>query len=199
VIGIGGAGCEAVVRVRENHPVEVSYLMLDRDEQSLRGLGGCTAITLGRDMRPRPFCYPPPGWVEAAVWDEEPLLGNILADVRRVLVVAGLGGATGSEAAPAVMRLAKNVGAVPYGVFTRPFAFEGRRSHERADKALAAVRQNPDPHLLFPCDREIVDLPRNTPIKECLAFVNRRLVYGTTVWIDLMRQYAPDLEAEGYL
>lgn len=187
LIGVGGAGCEAAARVREKYPSELAYLMVDTDEQSLRRFDGCTAVDLGRDVQPRPFCTLTPEWVAAAVRHDMPLLVNLLADARHVIVVAGLGGVTGSEAAPAVMRLVQDIGAVAYGVFSLPFRFEGPLCHERAVKALDEVRRNLLIHLHYPADREIEGRAGDTTLKQCYALLNHRLVYGATLWTYLLR------------
>ncbi len=137
VIGVGGGGCNCVRRMLQHHVPGVKYVMVNTDIKSLEPVANVTEVAQIGPKVTR-------GWGaggdvkmgERAAEESASQLRNVLKDAELVFVTAGMGGGTGTGAAPYVAHLAKEMGALVVGVVTTPFSFEGSR---RISEAIAGV------------------------------------------------------------
>ena len=166
VIGVGGGGSNAVARMMHEGLGGVEFHVINTDQQALnaspvpnklpigakitRGLGVGSDPALGR---------------RAALEDTERII-EVLEDAEMVFVTAGLGGGTGTGAAPVVAALAKELGALTVAVVTKPFSFEGPQRRRMADKGLAELASTVDTVISIPNDRLLELLPRGTSFVE---------------------------------
>jgi cell division protein FtsZ len=181
VVGVGGAGSNAVGRMIEEGLEGVEFYIMNTDLQALassvapnklqigakitNGLGAGADPTLGR---------------QAALEDTEKIL-EILEGTDMVFVTAGLGGGTGTGAAPVVATLAKELGALTVAVVTKPFGFEGRRKMKQADNGLSELAATVDTVIAIPNDRLLSLVPRGASFFESFRIADdvlRQAVQG---------------------
>src|SRR5579864_3967443 len=181
VIGVGGGGSNAVARMMDEGLTGVEFHILNTDVQALNassvpnklaigskvtnGLGAGSDPTLGR---------------QAALEDTEKII-EVLEGADMVFVTAGLGGGTGTGAAPVVASLAKELNALTVAVVTKPFAFEGPRRMKLADRGLSEIGGTVDTVITVPNDRLLELVPRGTSFFEAFRVADdilRQAVQG---------------------
>jgi cell division protein FtsZ len=186
VIGVGGAGGNAVNRMMESGLRGVEFLAANTDAQVLaqsrceRRLQIGTSITRGLGSGAKPEVGR-----EAAEADET-MIAEALQGADMVFVTAGMGGGTGTGAAPVVARIARSLGALTVAVVTRPFEFEGRRRGQAAEEGLRELRQNVDTLIVIPNQRLLAIVDRNTPLREAFRTADQVLHHATKGISDLI-------------
>lgn len=172
VIGVGGAGSNAVSRIAEQGPAGAEYYILNTDHRALDASVVQNKHLLGaRTTGGRGTGANPAVGRQAALDDTEAIL-EILDGADLVIIAAGLGGGTGTGAAPVIASLAREMNALTIGVVTRPFSFEGPRKMEIAEKGLEELAQVLDNVLIVPNDRLLNIAPRGTSFKDALRMVD---------------------------
>jgi cell division protein FtsZ len=166
VIGVGGAGCNAVNRMIEAGVEGVVFAAINTDEQALRVSRAQVKLQLGSRLTSgRGAGSNPDIGREAALEDTERLI-ELLGDSDMVFVTAGLGGGTGTGAAPIVTSLANELGALTVAVVTKPFSFEGSRRMKVAEQGLAELAETVDTVVTIPNERLIEVIERGTSFFE---------------------------------
>ena len=186
VIGVGGAGGNAINHMIRAKQRGVEYVAVNTDAQVLdeslamrrvqigekltQGLGAGGDATIGR---------------EAAVEDEDEL-GRMVAGSDLVFIAAGLGGGTGSGAAPVIAKKAREAGALTVGVVTKPFTFEGAGRRKVADEAEAELKANVDTLLLIQNEKVMDMIGEDTSMLEAFRVVNEVLARTVRAIVDVM-------------
>ena len=172
VIGAGGGGCNAVNRMIESGVGGVDFIVANTDLQVLNVSKAETKIQLGKDGLGAGGN--PEIGREAAV-ESKKEIEEVLSGSDMVFVTCGLGGGTGTGAAPIIAEIAQEQGALTVAIVTKPFKFEGRRRMENAEVGLAELRKHVDTIIVIPNDRlrDIID--RSTPIVEAFKEVDNVL------------------------
>ena len=183
VIGVGGAGCNAVNRMIESGVKGVEFIVANTDLQVLNNSKADVKIQLGKDGLGAGG-QPDVGReaaVECKKEIEEALKGSDM-----VFVTAGMGGGTGTGAAPVVAEISQTLGALTVAIVTKPFSFEGRRRMENATKGLDDLKKHVDTLIVIPNDRlrEIID--KTTPMLEAFKEVDNVLRRGVQSISDLI-------------
>ncbi|HET9951911.1 MAG TPA: cell division protein FtsZ [Candidatus Eisenbacteria bacterium] len=186
VIGVGGAGGNAVNRMIESGLKGVEFLAANTDAQVLNQsrcpkklqLGAAITRGLGSGAKPEVGR-------EAAEADEA-MISEALAGADMVFVTAGMGGGTGTGAAPVVARIARSLGALTVAVVTRPFEFEGRRRMQSADDGLRELRSNVDTLIVIPNQRLLTIVDKHTPLREAFRTADQVLHHATKGISDLI-------------
>ncbi len=153
VIGVGGGGNNAVNRMVENNVKGVEFVAVNTDKQALLRCAAPTKILIGEKLtKGRGAGANPEVGLRAA---EENLddVKAALADADMVFVTAGMGGGTGTGAAPAIAKMAKEMGILTIGVVTKPFAFEGPRKMALAEAGIENLRKVVDSIIMIPNER----------------------------------------------
>lgn len=172
VIGVGGAGCNAVSRIAAQGPAGAEYYVLNTDPRALDASPVRNKHLLGaKTVGGRGTGANPSVGRQAALDDTEAIVG-ILEGADLVILAAGLGGGTGTGAAPIIASLAREMNALTIGVVTRPFSFEGPRKMEIAERGLEDLAQVLDNVLIVPNDRLLDIAPRGTSFKDALRMVD---------------------------
>jgi cell division protein FtsZ len=140
VVGVGGAGGNAVNRMIGAGLRGVEFISLNTDVQALNQSLAPTRIQIGMNSTRGLGSGGEPSQGKRSAEEDEQQIGDTLCDSDMVFITAGMGGGTGTGAAPVVARLAKKTGALTVAVVTKPFAFEGRRRMRQADEGLAELR-----------------------------------------------------------
>jgi len=153
VIGVGGGGCNAVDRMISVDIAGISYVVLNTDGQALAGSEAPTKICLGGPRtRGLGAGGDPSRGAEAAKLSAEQI-SQALEGMDLVFIAAGMGGGTGSGAAPVVGDVARSLGALVVAVVTKPFSFEGYRRRQVADEAVKDLKSHVDTMIVVPNDR----------------------------------------------
>lgn len=186
VIGVGGGGSNAVNRMIENGLQGVEFIALNTDAQALHlskaenklQLGGKLTRGLGAGANPEIG-------KKAAEESKEQIL-DALQGADMVFITAGMGGGTGTGAAPVVAEIAKEIGALTVGVVTRPFTFEGRKRSNQAGAGIEALKEKVDTLIVIPNDRLLEIVDKNTPMLEAFREADNVLRQGVQGISDLI-------------
>jgi cell division protein FtsZ len=164
VVGVGGGGSNAVNTMIEKQVSHVEFIVANTDAQALRTSKATTKIQLGSQLTKGLGAGADPSTGrEAAIEDRERLL-ETLQGADMVFVAAGMGGGTGTGAAPVIADVAKEIGALTVGVVTKPFTREGKRRKEQAEHGIRELKKHVDSLIVVPNDRLIGLAGKNTSI-----------------------------------
>ncbi len=159
VVGVGGGGCNAVNRMIEEEVKGIEFIAINTDAQALLFSKAETRVHIGEKVTRGLGAGGNPEIGRKAAEESQEELERVLAGSDMVFITAGMGGGTGTGAAPVVASIARKLGALTIGVVTRPFTFEGRRRTEIALKGIEALKEQVDTLIVIPNDRllQIVD------------------------------------------
>ena len=153
VIGIGGGGSNAVSRMFKERVPGVEYVVMNTDVQALMGSDVPTRIRIGDQITQGMGVGGNPEKGEMSAEESREEIYDIIRDCDMVFVAAGMGGGTGTGAAPVIAEIARETGALTVGVVTRPFAFEGIRRSNQAQSGIDKLQDNVDTLLVIPNQR----------------------------------------------
>ncbi len=169
VIGVGGGGSNAVNRMILSDLQGVSYRVLNTDAQALLQSSAENRVQLGQTLTRGLGAGGNPNIGEKAAEESRADLQQALEGADLVFIAAGMGGGTGTGAAPVVAEVAKQSGALTVAIVTKPFGFEGRRRMRQADEGIAKLSQSVDTLIVIPNDR-LKEAIAGAPLQE--AFKN---------------------------
>src|SRR5512145_2222615 len=163
VVGVGGGGCNAVDRMINEGLQGVEFVAVNTDAQALLLSKAGTRVRIGEKLTRGLGSGGNPEQGRKAAEESAESLYEVLKGSDMVFVTAGMGGGTGTGAAPIVSQIAKEVGALTIGVVTRPFTFEGSRRNQSADAGIAKLKEQADTLIVIPNDRllQVVDKRAN--------------------------------------
>lgn len=153
VVGVGGGGGNAVNRIASAGVRSVELVCMNTDKQALQRSQASVKIQIGEKLTQGRGAGSKPEIGEKAAEESRETIANTLKDADMVFITAGMGGGTGTGAAPKVAQIAREQGALTVGIVTKPFAFEGRRRMEQAEKGIAALREQVDSLVVIPNER----------------------------------------------
>ena len=186
VIGVGGAGVNAVNRMVETQIPGVEFMAVNTDLQSLQVCTADVTVHIGAEATRGLGSGADPDLGHRAAFDEQDKIKRLLKGSDMVFVAAGAGGGTGTGAAPVVARLAREVGALTVGIVTRPFSFEGSRRAGMADKGIEALSAEVDTLITVPNDRLLSVLDEQTSMVEAFEVADDVLRQGVQGISDLV-------------
>jgi cell division protein FtsZ len=159
VVGVGGGGCNAVDRMIEEGLQGVDFIAINTDAQALTLSKAKTRVRIGDKLTRGLGSGGDPEMGRKAAEESAEDIYNVLKGADMVFVTAGIGGGTGTGAAPIVSQVSKEIGALTIGVVTRPFTFEGARRLKSAEIGIANLKEQADTLIVIPNDRllQIVD------------------------------------------
>ena len=147
VVGVGGGGGNAVNRIASAGVRSVELICMNTDKQALQRSQASVKIQIGEKITQGRGAGSKPAE------ESREAIANVLKDADMVFITAGMGGGTGTGAAPRVAQIAREQGALTVGIVTKPFAFEGKRRMEQAEKGIAALREQVDSLVVIPNER----------------------------------------------
>tara|TARA_Y100001970_G_scaffold286052_1_gene407285 strand:+ start:473 stop:2014 length:1542 start_codon:yes stop_codon:yes gene_type:complete len=153
VIGVGGGGCNAVNTMIRSGLSGVEYVVANTDIQALNASLAPTKIQLGGEITKGLGAGANPEVGRKAALDEYEKLSELLEGSDMVFITAGMGGGTGTGAAPVIAKLAKELGALTVGVVTKPFIFEGKKRFKQAESGISILEDNVDSLITIPNQR----------------------------------------------
>jgi cell division protein FtsZ len=166
VVGVGGGGCNAVNRMVRAKIPGVTFVACNTDAQALVASEAGNRIRIGEKLTKGLGVGGDPGRGERAADESRDELYELLRGTEMVFVTAGMGGGTGTGAAPVVAEIAKDCGALTIGVVTKPFAWEGSRRMRQAEEGLERLRGKVDTLIAIPNARLMDICPANCTVEE---------------------------------
>jgi cell division protein FtsZ len=186
VVGVGGAGLNAVNRMIEAGISQVEFIAVNTDIQQLKQCEAPIKLHIGRDLTQGLGSGADPDIGRRAAEEAEDQIKHVLRGSDMVFVTAGEGGGTGSGAAPIVARLARDVGALTVGIVTMPFRFEGTRRRSQAEGGVDELREVCDTVIVIPNDRLLEVLDRSTSMLDAFWIADDVLRQGVQGICDLI-------------
>lgn len=186
VIGCGGGGSNAVNRMIAGGVKGVEFITLNTDAQALHLSSADTKLQIGEKLTRGLGAGANPEIGKKAAEESRDLIENALRGADMVFVTAGMGGGTGTGAAPVVAEIAKELGALTVGVVTRPFSFEGRKRANQGENGIAALKEKVDTLIVIPNDRLLEIVDKNTPMLEAFREADNILRQGVQGISDLI-------------
>jgi cell division protein FtsZ len=153
VIGVGGGGCNAVNTMIKSGLSGVEYIVANTDSQALQANLAPTKVQLGTEITKGLGAGANPEVGRKAALDEYEKLSEVLEGSDMVFITAGMGGGTGTGAAPVIAKLCKELGALTVGVVTKPFLFEGKKRFKQAESGIQVLEENVDSLITIPNQR----------------------------------------------
>jgi cell division protein FtsZ len=186
VVGVGGAGLNAVNRMIDAGISQVEFIAVNTDMQALHGSDAPVKIHIGQELTQGLGSGADPNVGRAAADEGYDQLKNALRGSDMVFVAAGEGGGTGTGAAPVIAKIARELGALTVGIVTTPFKFEGTKRRHQADLGVQALRQVCDTTIVVPNDRLLEVLDRSTSMLDAFKVADDVLRQGVQGICDLI-------------
>ena len=188
VIGVGGGGGNAVNRMIEAGLKGVSYIVVNTDKQALNASVAETKVQIGEKLtRGLGAGANPETGMKAAEENIEEIV-KYFDGVDMVFITAGMGGGTGTGAAPVIAKAAKEMGILTVGVVTKPFTFEGSKRRKHAELGIEYLKQYVDSLVVVPNDRLLQISEKNTTMKEAFGMADDVLRQGIQGITDLITE-----------
>lgn len=186
VIGVGGAGCNAVNRMIESGVKGVDFIVANTDLQVLNNSKADVKIQIGANLTDGLGAGANPEVGREAAVESKKEIEDALAGADMVFVTCGMGGGTGTGASPVIAEISQTSGALTVAIVTKPFGFEGKRRMENALQGLEELKKHVDTLIVIPNDRlrEIID--KTTPMLEAFKEVDNVLRRGVQSISDLI-------------
>ncbi|MEM9946754.1 MAG: cell division protein FtsZ [Cyanobacteria bacterium P01_D01_bin.36] len=178
VIGVGGGGCNAVNRMIDSGLAGIEFWTVNTDAQALTYSSTTNTMQLGQKLTRGLGAGGNPSIGQKAAEESRDEIFQALEGSDLVFITAGMGGGTGTGAAPVVAECAKEAGALTVGVITRPFTFEGRRRTSQADSGIAALQASVDTLIIIPNDKLLSVISEQTPVQEAFRVADDILRQG---------------------
>jgi cell division protein FtsZ len=186
VIGVGGAGGNAVNRMIDEDLEGVEFISANTDAQVLKSSRSPLTIQLGKKLTRGLGAGARPEIGRQALHESQDEVRKALEGADLVFITAGMGGGTGTGAAPIIGEIARELGALTIGVVTRPFSFEGKKRMRQAEQGLAELRRTVDTMIVVPNDRLLSVVGKGTSFREALKRADEVLLHATQGISDLI-------------
>lgn len=186
VIGVGGGGNNAVNRMIDDGMQNVEFIAINTDGQALNLSKAESKIQIGEKLTRGLGAGANPEIGKKAGEESREQIEDAIQGADMVFVTAGMGGGTGTGAAPVVAKIAKEMGALTVGVVTRPFSFEGRKRQQQASAGVEAMKAAVDTLIVIPNDRLLDIVDKSTPMMEAFKEADNVLRQGVQGISDLI-------------
>ena len=186
VIGVGGAGNNAVNRMIESGIKGVDFIAVNTDRQALQQSKANTKIQIGEKITRGLGAGANPDIGAQSAEENKSEVAEILRGADMVFVTAGMGGGTGTGAAPIVASIAKEMGILTIGVVTKPFTFEGKKRLSQAERGIESLKGKVDTLVVIPNDKLLQIIDRKTSIIEAFKMADDVLRQGVQGISDLI-------------
>ena len=186
VIGVGGGGNNAVNRMIDHGMNNVEFIAINTDGQALNLSKASSKIQIGEKLTRGLGAGANPEIGKKAAEESREQIEDAIQGADMVFVTAGMGGGTGTGAAPVVAKIAKEMGALTVGVVTRPFGFEGRKRQTQAAAGVESMKAAVDTLIVIPNDRLLDIVDKSTPMMEAFKEADNVLRQGVQGISDLI-------------
>ncbi|MBD2652330.1 cell division protein FtsZ [Synechocystis sp. FACHB-383] len=178
VIGVGGGGCNAVNRMIASGVTGIDFWAINTDSQALTNTTAPDRIQIGQKLTRGLGAGGNPAIGQKAAEESRDEIARSLEGTDLVFITAGMGGGTGTGAAPIVAEVAKEMGCLTVGIVTRPFTFEGRRRAKQAEEGISALQSRVDTLIVIPNNQLLSVIPAETPLQEAFRVADDILRQG---------------------
>lgn len=178
VVGVGGGGSNAVNRMIEAGIQGVEFIVVNTDAQALLDANSPQRMRIGDKLTRGLGAGGDPEIGEKAALESQDELSSIVDGADMVFVTAGIGGGTGTGAAPVVAKLARDAGALTIGVVTKPFTFEGAKRRRAAEEGLRRLKEQVDTLIVIPNDRLLQIVDKKSTIRDAFSIADDVLRQG---------------------
>lgn len=175
VVGVGGGGGNAVEHMVKNTIEGVDFITANTDAQALRNSAAGTTIQLGRDVTKGLGAGANPEIGRRSAEEDKEVISEVLKGADMVFIAAGMGGGTGTGAAPVVAQIARELGILTVAVVTKPFPFEGKKRMAYADAGIEELAKNVDSLITIPNDKLLKVLGKGTTLLDAFKAANNVL------------------------
>ncbi len=186
VIGVGGGGCNAVNRMIDGGVQGIEFIAINTDHQSLQSTKASEAIQIGEKITRGLGAGAQPELGQKAAEENIEEISKAIEGSDMLFITAGMGGGTGTGAAPIVAQVAEKLGILTVGVVTTPFRFEGTRRRQNAEKGVRELQQYVDSLIVVPNDKLLEIASDDTTLDEAFGLADRVLQYGVSSISDLV-------------
>lgn len=186
VIGVGGGGNNAVNRMIEHGVQGVDFIAVNTDAQALNLSKAEIKLQIGTKLTRGLGAGANPEVGKKAAEESREQLEEVLRGADMVFVTAGMGGGTGTGAAPVIAQIARDLGALTVGVVTRPFTFEGRKRQTQAIGGIGGMKESVDTLIVIPNDKLLQIVDKSTPMLEAFREADNVLRQGVQGISDLI-------------
>jgi cell division protein FtsZ len=186
VIGVGGGGGNAVNRMIDEDLEGVEFISVNTDSQALKQSKSQLKIQIGKKLTRGLGAGARPEIGRQAIEESRDEVRRILEGADLVFVTSGMGGGTGTGAAPIIAEMAREMGALTIGVVTRPFLFEGKKRMRQAEQGLAELRRTADTVIVVPNERLLSVVGKGTSFRDALKKADEVLLHATRGISDLI-------------
>ncbi|NLF26535.1 MAG: cell division protein FtsZ, partial [Clostridiales bacterium] len=186
VIGVGGAGTNAVNRMVDSGLQGVDFIAINTDKQALSMSKAPTRIQIGEKLTKGLGAGANPDVGKHAAEESKEEIGNIVKGSDLVFVTCGMGGGTGTGAAPVIAQFARDMGILTIGVVSKPFLFEGRQRMKNAEVGIERLKANVDTLVVVPNDRLLSVVTKGTTMTEAFRIADDTLRQGIQGISDLI-------------
>jgi len=179
VIGVGGAGGNAINRMIEDNLTGVEFIAINTDKQALDNNKAPMRIQIGKNLTKGLGAGGNPEMGRKGIEENKDAVIEAISSTDMVFITCGMGGGTGTGAAPVVAEIAKDLGALTVGVVTKPFMFEGKKRQERAAQGIQMLKENVDTLIVVPNQKLISLVPKHTPLEQAFRVADEILLHAT--------------------
>ena len=186
VIGVGGGGNNVVNRMVRTGARGVDFVAVNTDKQALNVSAATYKIQIGEKLTHGQGAGSDPEVGRKSAEESRNQIAKALEDTDMVFITAGMGGGTGTGAAPVIAQIAREMGILTVGVVTRPFSFEGKQRARNAEQGIAAIKENVDTLVIIPNDRLLLVVGKGTSILDAFRMADDVLRQGIQGISDLI-------------
>ncbi len=179
VAGVGGGGGNAVNRMIEEHLTGCEFISVNTDAQALMTNQADVKVQIGKKLTRGLGAGARPEIGRQAIEENRDDVLSVLDGADLVFVTCGMGGGTGTGAAPIIAQLARDVGSLTVGIVTKPFLFEGRKRMRQAEIGISEMRKHVDTMIVVPNERLLAVVVKNVPFQESLKKADEVLLHAT--------------------
>jgi cell division protein FtsZ len=179
VVGVGGGGGNAVNRMIEEHLTGVQFISVNTDAQALGNSRSDIKVQIGKKLTRGLGAGARPEIGRQAIEENRDEVLEHLQGADLVFVTCGMGGGTGTGAAPIIAQIAKDIGALTVGIVTKPFLFEGRKRMKQAEMGITELRRNVDTMIVVPNERLLAVVGKGIPFQDALKKADEVLLNAT--------------------
>ncbi len=190
VVGVGGAGCNAVNRMIDEGLQGVEFIAINTDNQVLKNCNAPVKLQIGEKLTKGLGAGANPEIGQRAAEENIEDIKKFLVGADMVFVTAGMGGGTGTGAAPIIAQIAKELGALTVAVVTKPFKFEGSKRAAHADLGIEYLEQYVDSLVIVPNDKIVANADANTTMREAFSMADDVLRQGVQGISDIISDAA---------
>lgn len=179
VVGVGGGGNNAVNRMIDEALEGVEFISVNTDSQALKASKSQLKIQIGKQLTRGLGAGARPEIGRQAIEESREEMTKVLENSDLVFITAGMGGGTGTGAAPVIAEIARETGALTIAIVTKPFGFEGKKRMRQADQGLAELKRAADTMIVVPNERLLAVCGKGTTFRDALKKADEVLLHAT--------------------